>query len=215
MTAIRVTGGGFELPRHLRGAGRTLLYLRRHPLGSRPGAGGRRLLLGAVLSLVWIGLPLLAAVARLVWQLAEGERRQANRLLDAHLPPVPRPPRDAVLEATRATGQFWRALAMLLLKLPVALIALVLAPRRSRSRSRLLLLRRRLRRRGRPARRPMGAGAGRRARAVLLAFRRGRLDRAPDGIGRPAAPARPGTAAVRRAGEGPVREMLAERLGDR
>ena len=27
MTAIRATGGGLELPRHLRGAGRTLLYL--------------------------------------------------------------------------------------------------------------------------------------------------------------------------------------------
>ena len=76
MTAIRATRG-LELPRHLRGAGRTLLYLL---LGLPYGITylvvvGGGLLLGAVLSIAWIGLPLLAAVTRLVWQLAEGERR--------------------------------------------------------------------------------------------------------------------------------------------
>ena len=89
-------------------------------------------MLGAVLSLVWVGLPLLAGVARLAWQLAEGERRQANRLLDAHLPPVPRPPRRALgdwRETLESPGArlFWRVLAMLLLRLPVAVAALALA----------------------------------------------------------------------------------------
>ena len=66
MTAIRATRG-LELPRHLRAAARTLLYL----LLGLPYCityllvvcGG--LLLGAVLSIAWSGLPLLAAVARL------------------------------------------------------------------------------------------------------------------------------------------------------
>ena len=107
-------------------AGRTLLYLL---LGLAYGVAylvvvGGGLLLGAVLSIVWIGLPLLAAVARLVWQLAEGERRtRPTGWLDAHLPPVPRAPRGDWRDVLEATGHrpFWRALAMLLLKLPVAL----------------------------------------------------------------------------------------------
>jgi signal transduction histidine kinase len=130
MTAIRAPRG-LELPRHLALAGRTLLYLL---LGLAYGISylvvvGGGLLLGAVLSIVWIGLPLLAAVARLVWQLAEGERRTANRWLDAHLPPVPRAPRGDWRNVLEATGHrpFWRALAMLLLKLPVALLGLIVA----------------------------------------------------------------------------------------
>jgi signal transduction histidine kinase len=130
MTAIRASRG-LELPRHLALAGRTLLYLL---LGLAYGVSylvvvGGGLLLGAVLSLVWIGLPLLAAVARLVWQLAEGERRTANRWLDAHLPPVPRAPRGDWRNVLEATGHrpFWRALAMLLLRLPVAVLGLVVA----------------------------------------------------------------------------------------
>jgi hypothetical protein len=130
MTAIRAPRG-LELPRHLALAGRTLLYLL---LGLAYGVTylvvvGGGLLLGAVLSIVWIGLPLLAAVARLVWQLAEGERRIANRWLDAHLPPVPRAPRGDWHNVLEATGHrpFWRALAMLLLKLPVAVVGLLVA----------------------------------------------------------------------------------------
>jgi signal transduction histidine kinase len=130
MTAVRAPRG-LELPRHLALAGRTLLYLL---LGLAYGVSylvvvGGGLLLGAVLSIVWIGLPLLAAVARLVWQLAEGERRIANRWLDAHLPPVPRAPRGDWRNVLEATGHrpFWRALAMLLLRLPAALLGLIVA----------------------------------------------------------------------------------------
>ena len=98
MTALRRVPGGLHLPAHLRAAGRALSYI---VLGIPYGVAylvlvGGGLVLGVVLSLVCIGLPLLAAVARLAWQLAEGERRQANRLLDAHLPLVPRPPRRAL-----------------------------------------------------------------------------------------------------------------------
>ncbi len=131
MTAVRSTPD-FELPWHLRASGRTLVYLL---LGIPYGLaylvvilGGA--IVGAVLSLVWIGLPILAAVARLTWRLAEGERRTANRLLDAHLPPVRRPRgtrgdwRRALEHTTRTT--FWRALGMLLLRLPIGVAALVL-----------------------------------------------------------------------------------------
>jgi signal transduction histidine kinase len=134
VTAVRTAPPTLELGRHLRDAGRTVLYL---ALGLAYGvvytvviAGG--LALGAGLILVWIGLPLLAGIAALTWQLAEGERRQANRLLEAHLPPVSRPAAAApggwrgALASARGRP-FWRALAMLLLKLPVTGAALAVA----------------------------------------------------------------------------------------
>jgi signal transduction histidine kinase len=134
MTAIRRAGEGLELARHLGAAGRAGLYL---VLGLGWGmlylvAIGGGLVLGAVLSLLWIGLPLLAAVGGLSWQLAEGERRRANRLLGTHLPPVPRRARALRGDWRPALGEmrhraFWRAPAMLLLKLPVTLLALVVA----------------------------------------------------------------------------------------
>ena len=51
------------------------------------------LVLGMVLSVVWIGLPLVIAALTACQVLAETHRRQANRLLGAHLPPLPAPER--------------------------------------------------------------------------------------------------------------------------
>jgi signal transduction histidine kinase len=89
-------------------------------------------LVAAALSLLWIGLPLLSLLTALAWRLAEGERRQANRLLAAHLPALQRPApargapwRRGLEEAAHAP--LWRMLAMLALKLPVTLLALALA----------------------------------------------------------------------------------------
>ena len=66
--------------------------------------------------------------ARLAWRLAEGERRQANRLLETHLPPVPPPPeRGRGLREVFGNRTFWRVLAMLLGKLPISLLGLALA----------------------------------------------------------------------------------------
>jgi signal transduction histidine kinase len=122
MTAIRQTPTGLELPHHLRVAGRALVYLA-FGLGlglvSLVFVGGG-LLLGAILIPLGVGFPLLRAVGGLAWQLAEGERRQANRLLEAHLPPLRRPAQVAF------DSRFKRVVAMLLLKLPVTLLALVL-----------------------------------------------------------------------------------------
>jgi signal transduction histidine kinase len=81
---------------------------------------GGGLALGAVLSLVWIGIPLVGATVGAAWRLAELERRQANRLLHAHLPPLAADPRRRWREALDDTSsrEFWRACAALALKLP-------------------------------------------------------------------------------------------------
>jgi signal transduction histidine kinase len=117
-----------DLSPHLRAARRALLCL---IVGLGQGLTyllviGGGLLLGALLAPLWIGLPLLAGTARLAWRLAEGERRQANRLLETHLPPVPVARARGVREQL-ASRPFWRVAAMLLLKLPVSLAGLVLA----------------------------------------------------------------------------------------
>jgi signal transduction histidine kinase len=220
MTAIRATGG-LELPRHLRAAGRTLIYLL---LGLPYGVAylvlvGGGLLLGAVLSLIWIGLPLMAAVTRLTWQLAEGERRQANRLLDAHLPPVPRPPHGDWRQVLEATGHapFWRVLVMLLLKLPVALAGLALAATPVALAVILLVL----------AADGFGSGSDRYVgpwtlgpgvalALVVLALAAAVVSIAvQEGLGRLLRALAQALLRTERTGEGPVREMLAERLGDR
>jgi signal transduction histidine kinase len=178
-------------------------------------------LIGAVLSLVWIGLPLLGAVSRLVWRLAEGERRTANRLLDAHLPPVRRPrgTRGDWRRALEQTGRaaFWRATAMLLLRLPVAIAAVLLGAVPVALAIGLLAL----------GIEGLGGETGRFVGPWALGV--------PVGLGLCLLAAPAGVVAIaiheaigrllRRlaqallrsetAGEGPVREMLAERLGDR
>jgi signal transduction histidine kinase len=117
-----------DIAPHLRDARRALLYL---VVGLGQGLTylvivGGGLVLGVLLIPLWFGIPILAGTIRLTWRLAEGERRQANRLLATHLPPVPRPaPRGLREELTGAA--FWRVAAMLLLKLPVALLGLLLA----------------------------------------------------------------------------------------
>jgi signal transduction histidine kinase len=220
MTAIRASRG-LELPRHLRATGRTLLYLL---LGLPYGITylvvvGGGLLLGAVLSIAWIGLPLLAAVARLVWQLAEGERRTANRWLAAHLPPVPRPPRGDWRNVLEATGHrpFWRALAMLLLRLPVALAGLVvvIAPV-ALAVGLLVLAADGFDSGGDRFVGPWALGPGVALALIVLAAAAAVVS---VGVGEGAGRALRALArALLRSepkGAGPVREMLAERLGDR
>jgi signal transduction histidine kinase len=117
-----------DLSPHLRAAWRALLSLL---IGLGQGLAylvlvGGGMVLGLLLAPLWVGLPLLAGTARFAWQLAEGERRQANRLLEAHLPPVP-PPSAGGVRGQLGNSAFWRVLAMLLLKLPVSLAGLALA----------------------------------------------------------------------------------------
>ncbi len=111
-------GGGLEAARHVRAAGRALLYL---VVGLGQGLTyllliGGGLLAGLVLSPLWRG-PLDGTV-RIAWRFAESERRQANRMLDAHLP---------ALHARAERDERSRVIAMLLLKLPAALAGLAAA----------------------------------------------------------------------------------------
>jgi signal transduction histidine kinase len=220
MTAIRASRG-FELPRHLRAAGRTLLYLL---LGLPYGlvylvVVGGGLLVGAVLSIAWIGLPLLAAVARLVWQLAEGERRTANRWLAAHLPPVPRAPRGDWRNVLEATGHrpFWRALAMLLLRLPVALLGLIIvvAPV-ALAAGMLVLAAGGFDSGGDRYVGPWALGPGVALALIVLAAAAAVVSVGiQEGAGRALRALAQALLRSEPAGAGPVREMLAERLGDR
>jgi signal transduction histidine kinase len=117
-----------DLSPHLRAARRALLYL---VVGLGQGLTyllviGGGLIVGVILAPLWIGLPILGGTVRLAWRLAEGERRQANRLLETHLPPV-EPVRAKGIRAQLANRPFWRAATMLLLKLPVAVAGLLVA----------------------------------------------------------------------------------------
>ncbi|MGI8802910.1 MAG: sensor histidine kinase [Solirubrobacteraceae bacterium] len=76
---------------------------------------------------VWVGLPPLLAAAGVAWRCAALERTLANRLLHARIPPLA-PPRAAAGSIwPRVRGRlrgapFWRSVALLALKLPAHLI---------------------------------------------------------------------------------------------
>jgi signal transduction histidine kinase len=115
--AVETTGERPALGgRHLRVAWRALVYL---VVGLGQGLT-YLLLIGGGLAAGVVIAPLRHGASRLAWRFAESERRQANRLLETHLPPLPR-------RADSAPREFWRVVAMLLLKLPLALAGLALA----------------------------------------------------------------------------------------
>jgi signal transduction histidine kinase len=126
--------GGLGLRRRLRLSVRSVAFVATAvPLGLLylvvVGGG---LVLGAALSILWIGVPLVGRTIGVTWRLADVERRQANRLLHAHMPPLGvrpgRPWRDALEDL--GTSGFWRACAALVLKLPATLagIAAICVP---------------------------------------------------------------------------------------
>ena len=93
------------------------------------------LVLGIVLSLVWIGLPLVLAALAACQTLAETHRRQANRLLSAHLPPLPVPERRGETLWRRTLNALsdrrrLKVVGLVALDLPVGavLVAAALAP---------------------------------------------------------------------------------------
>ena len=86
------------------------------------------LVVGAVLAPLWIGLPLLLASSGALWACAGLERRLANSLLRARISPLPPLPPGTGGVATRVRlrfghGSFWRAVALLALRFPVSVIA--------------------------------------------------------------------------------------------
>ena len=107
MTTGPAAPDSIDFARRLKHAGEALEYLTLSlPLALVCALTTAVLVLGAALSAIWIGLPLVLAAVAVCARLAEVERRQANRLLDAHIPPLPAP--------TQHTGTLWRrALASL------------------------------------------------------------------------------------------------------
>ena len=85
-------GDTIDFGRRLRRAVEALEYLVLSlPLGVVCAAAAVLLVLGAALSAIWIGLPVVLFTVAGCARLAELERRQANRLLDAHIPPLTPP----------------------------------------------------------------------------------------------------------------------------
>jgi signal transduction histidine kinase len=109
---------GFAVPRHLRAAGRALVY---YVIGLGQGLT-YLLLIGGGLALGLLAKPFsktpLNATRRLAWRFAESERRQANRILDTHLP---------ALNSEASGRERTRVIAMLLAKLPLAVAGLAAA----------------------------------------------------------------------------------------
>jgi signal transduction histidine kinase len=135
---IPATGahGSPDFGRRLRRAGAALEYLTLSlPLGVVCALTTAVLVLGAALGALWIGLPVVLAAVAACARLAELERRQANRLLNAHIAPLPPVPqyegtmwRRALASLTDRAG--WRVLAFAAIKLPLSVAALAagLAP---------------------------------------------------------------------------------------
>ena len=102
------------------------------PLGLISAAGVLVAAVGAALSVVWIGVPVFsAAIAACRWTVGR-DRRAANALLGAHIPSVTlrRDPSDRPARAwldVLADRQLTRMLTLCAIKLPVALAMLVLA----------------------------------------------------------------------------------------
>jgi signal transduction histidine kinase len=127
---VNGSGDAVDLAHRLRRAAEALEYLVLSlPLGLVCAVTAAVLILGAALSVLWIGLPLVLGAVAACSRLAEFERRQANRLLDAHIPPLPAPThhsgtpwRRAIAVLSDRTG--WRTLALVATKLPVAVVGL-------------------------------------------------------------------------------------------
>ena len=121
-----------ELPRRLERASRALAYIALMiPLGALGLLAIAAIALGALVSIVGLGGPFALAV-RAARRLAELDRRLANRLLDAHIAPLPGRARVAgsAWRRTRhalADRHLWRVLALLALSLPLGVVMLVVA----------------------------------------------------------------------------------------
>ena len=87
--------------------------------------------LGLGLTLIWIGIPILALVFAGSWGLAAMERQLAIHALGAPVPPMSQPAVEAVLTVWQRVKAFfsnpvtWKGMAFLLLKLPLGIVSFV------------------------------------------------------------------------------------------
>jgi signal transduction histidine kinase len=181
------------------------------------------LALGILLSLIWIGLPLVIGALAACQALAEAHRRQANRLLSAHLAPLPQPERRGETLWRRSLSALsdrrrWRIVGLVALDLPVGIVLMAAAVAPIAFTIELLVL---------------GFGAlfglgdadylgpltlGPAAGILLLVLAAASAVLAIAILGALRIAVRAYTRAVlgrRPAQEGPIRELLAERVGDR
>jgi signal transduction histidine kinase len=121
-----------ELPRRVERAFRTLAYIALSlPLGALGLLALAAIAVAAVLGLAGLAAPLALAV-RGARRVADLDRRAANRLLEAHIAPLPRRARvaGAPWRRTRAAlgdRQLWRVAALLALRLPAGAVLLLAA----------------------------------------------------------------------------------------
>lgn len=86
------------------------------------------LLLGTVLSITFIGLPILALGVLTARGLARTHRALASSLLDLRIPRLPKPrPRRGVVPAVLLNAASWRAVAYVVVKAPVGVLTFVTA----------------------------------------------------------------------------------------
>jgi hypothetical protein len=89
------------------------------------------LAVGFGLTIVWIGIPLLALVFAGTWAFSAFERQAAIHLLGAEVPPMSPPPSGAARSAWQRAGDFfsnpvtWKGMGFLLLKLPLGIVSFV------------------------------------------------------------------------------------------
>jgi signal transduction histidine kinase len=132
VTADAPVLASLELPRRVERAFRALGYIALCvPLGALGVLALLAVAVGALASLAG-GVALLTLAIAGARRLAELDRRAANRLLDAHISPLPPRPRVAGSAWRRARlalsdRQLWRVMALLGLKLPVGVVLLVAA----------------------------------------------------------------------------------------
>lgn len=86
---------------------------------------------GFGLTIVWIGLPILALVFAGSWAFAAFERQAAILLLGADVPPMLPPPNPAARTAWQRAGDFfsnpvtWKGMGFLLLKFPLGIVSFI------------------------------------------------------------------------------------------
>lgn len=88
--------------------------------------------LGFGLTIIWIGLPILAVVLAASWGMAALERRFAILLLGAEVPPMTAPVTDQPKDFWKRVQEFlgnpvtWKGLGFLFLKFPLGILSFVL-----------------------------------------------------------------------------------------
>jgi hypothetical protein len=86
---------------------------------------------GFGLTIVWIGLPILALAFAGSWAFAAFERQAAILLLGAEVPPMLPPPSPAARTAWQRAGDFfsnpvtWKGMGFLLLKFPLGIVSFI------------------------------------------------------------------------------------------